>query len=138
MNSDAISDDATGSVLAWGYADLSSQLQAGQTLAAIPDGVTPLDNVELYYQLWSGAAFVEMTAPQKSAVDNARRAQERATAARGVRGIETYPTAAELPLPPPDADILVVVQDAGAGEPALALSTVDRWYLFAPATVAGP
>jgi len=138
MSSEAITDDATGSVVAWGFTDLSGQVGAGETLAVIPDGATPLVDVELYYQLWTGSAFAEMTAPQKAAVDTARRQQERARAARGLRGMEAYPTTAELPLPPPGADVLVIVQDAGAGAPGLALSTLTQWHLFTPDAAVGP
>lgn len=65
----AVIKTATGSVVATGYTDFTSQLKAGEEQVAVNPGAIEIEGVSLRYQKIVGGEFVEMTESEKGIVD---------------------------------------------------------------------
>jgi hypothetical protein len=72
MAANAVTDNATGAVIKWGFTDFVGDYDAAtQSVVALNDGAVPVEGVPLYYQKVVTGDFVEMSAAEKSAVDDA-------------------------------------------------------------------
>ena len=60
---------ATGSVVGWGEEDLTGRAGAGQSVVTLQTGAAPPAGVPRKYLKVVAGLFVEMTAPEKAAVD---------------------------------------------------------------------
>lgn len=72
MAANAVTDNATGAVLKYGYTDFIGDYDpATQTIVALAEESLPVTGVPLYYQKIVSGLFVEMTDAEKEAVDAA-------------------------------------------------------------------
>lgn len=135
----AVIHTATGAVLRHGFCDFASDgsfKPATETQVDLNENSLPTAGVPLYHHKVDSGDFIEMSQGEKDAVDAAREAQLAAKLDGSARISRVVNSTAELPLPPPEKGLLVgVVQ---SGQVALAISGVDRWYLFAVDLVVGP
>jgi hypothetical protein len=79
MAYNALTDNATGAVLRYGYSEFTGDpdYDAGtMTQVALNDGAQPVTDLPLYYQKIVAGNFVEMSAAEKSAVQDAGLAPE--------------------------------------------------------------
>lgn len=101
-----------------------------------PD-LSALAGVPVRYWKVVGDTVVEMTTPEKDAVDAAvaaaKAAQELSANTDFSEALQVRNSArdaAALPVPPPGAGIIVCVHDAGGGSSGIAVSTEVGWLLF--------
>lgn len=125
-----IVDIATGRVLGFGHADLSSVLRPGQRQLLLQDGEQPPDGVPMRHLRISGGRFVRGNPAQRDAADVADESERRARAEGAVQLQRVVNNPGQLPLPPPRNGLMVMVRDGGAGVPALAVSTNTQWAIF--------
>ena len=136
----AVTDNAVLSVLRYGATDFTTDGSfngATQTQVALNPGTQPPAGVQLSHVKVVAGDFVEMTAPEKAAVDAAEAASIAANLPTATVLFEVANTAA-LPLPPPAAGLMVMVADVGGGSPALAISQAARWAIINVDSFVGP
>ena len=65
-------------------------------------------------------------------------AAERLAQFPNTSSVRIFANTAALPLPPPRAGLLVLVTDAGAGSPGVAISETNRWVILNHDSFVGP
>ena len=120
-NLNAVTDNATGRVKRYGYANFSASIVTGETLHTLSARVAPPSGVPLHHLTVRTGAFVEMSAAEKAASDAAVLAEERASL-RGALSLPSYPNLAATPAPVPGKSLVVALADNGSGRAGLAVS----------------
>ena len=129
MAYNALTDDATGAVLKWGYSTFTAP--AGTTEIALNKGTLPVDNIPLDYNKIVAADFTEMTASEKAVVDSANAKTDKDESKGAATVDRTVNATADLALPPSREGLLLQIRDVGGAVPGMAISTTTGLAVFA-------
>lgn len=127
MSCNAVIDDALSYVKRCGACSFTPG--SGETVVPLNSLDRP-EGVPLYHLTVTAGDLVELGAAEKAAVDAALAALAAAMCEHAARVDRSYANAAALPLPPPEAGLVVVVDDTGSGDAGLALSGASSWFVF--------
>ena len=98
-----------------------------------PD-ISPVAGEPAKYWVLIGDTLSVMDQAAKDALDASTAAAAEAAQKASVSGspsVREYATTADLPLPPPKANLVVSLTDSGSATPGMAISTTTGWMVFA-------
>lgn len=126
----AVTSNTTGGVYQIGYTDFTGTFDPADFTQVVLDATTSLiEGLDIHYHKVVGGFLQEMSVAEKAAVDVELKAISDAKLENAARIGKKFANLAALPVPPPEAGLLVAIEDVG-GVWAFAYSTNTGYIVF--------